>query len=222
MICVRRCWVAACLLLVACASTPPTPDWQVNAHGALQRFTHAYLTGDSRAAQQEFARARSEVARTGRIDLVARIELIRCASQTASLEFDDCPAFQKLAADASAAERAYAAYLAGHWQALDANLLAAPHRAIVLAARAGAGQLSAQERLAQIADPLARLVAAGALFNSGHAAPADMEVAAATASAQGWRRPLLAWLTLQQRRLQQSGDADAGARVQRRIDLLAP
>jgi hypothetical protein len=41
-----------------------------------------------------------------------------------------------------------------------------------------------------------------------------------TASAQGWRRPLLAWLGLQQQRAQQAGDAEAVARLARRIALV--
>jgi hypothetical protein len=50
---------------------------------------------------------------TGRADLVARAELIRCAARAASLEFDSCPEFEKLRTDAGAEEIAYAEYLAG-------------------------------------------------------------------------------------------------------------
>jgi hypothetical protein len=42
------------------------------------------------------------------------------------------------------------------------------------------------------------------------------------ASAQGWRRPLLAWLKVQQARAQAGGAMDEVARLQRRIELLAP
>jgi hypothetical protein len=41
-----------------------------------------------------------------------------------------------------------------------------------------------------------------------------------TASARGWRRPLLAWLKVQQQRAQAAGDAEAAASLQRRIDLV--
>ncbi|MFZ3287554.1 MAG: hypothetical protein WA191_11995, partial [Telluria sp.] len=109
-----------CLLALAgCASKPAPPAWQSNAHGALAGFSDAYLKGHSAIAQAEFARARDETASTGRPELVAHAELVRCATRVASLEFDNCPAFEALAQDASAAERAYAAYLAGRWQGLD-------------------------------------------------------------------------------------------------------
>ena len=82
-------WASALLLasLAACAGAPP-PDWQSNAHGALKGFTASYLSGDGKAAEAEFVRARGEIASTGRLDLMARAELLRCATRLASLELD--------------------------------------------------------------------------------------------------------------------------------------
>ena len=62
-------------VVAACANTAPAPDWQMNAKSAMERAQEAYLSGDSRIEAVEFARARSEVARTGRADLLARLEL---------------------------------------------------------------------------------------------------------------------------------------------------
>lgn len=201
--------------LMACSSTPPAPDWQNNASASLQNFSAAYLRGDTRLADLEFARARNEIAGTGRIDLAARAELVRCATRVASLEFDDCPGFQALAQDAGNSERTYAAYLAGHWQGLDTAALPAAHRAIVAAPAGGSGN----SLLDAIPDPLSRLVAAGALLQSGRITPADIATATETASNQGWRRSLLMWLGVQVKRAQEGGDRDAAARIQRRIDL---
>jgi hypothetical protein len=47
-----------------------------------------------------------------------------------------------------------------------------------------------------------------------------MAAAVETASAQGWRRPLLAWLTLQVQRAEASGDVEAAATLRRRITLV--
>ncbi|MDP3204913.1 MAG: hypothetical protein Q8M80_12675, partial [Hydrogenophaga sp.] len=69
---------------------------------------------------------------------------------------------------------------------------------------------------------LSQLVAAGVLFRSGRATPGVIAQAVDTASARGWRRPLLAWLQVQQERAKAAGDANAAAAVQRRIDLVAP
>jgi hypothetical protein len=198
----------AALALAGCASQPQPPAWQPEAHGALDGFTADWLRGDSAAADAEFARARRETASTGRFDLVAQAELVRCGVQAAALEFA-CPGFAALAADATPAQRAYAAYLDGRWQGLDASLLPERHRAVV-----------AGGTLAGVADPLARLVAAGALLKAGRIAPADVAGAVDTASQQGWRRPLLAWLGVQERRAQAAGDAATVDAVRRRIALV--
>ena len=200
------------LSLVACSSGPKTPDWQMEAKTAMDRAIAAYLEGNSRVEAQEFARARSELSSTGRSDLMARAELLRCASRVASLVLEPCAAFELLRPDAPAAERAYADYLAGQLQPQDAALLPAPQRA---AAAAGADVAALQA----IADPLSQLVAAGVMFRAGRASPAVLQLAVDTASSQGWRRPLLAWLGVQLQLAEKGGDTEAAARLRRRIAL---
>jgi len=198
----------AVLLLAGCASKPAPPNWQPNAKDALDGFTEDYLRGNTGAANAEFARARRETSSTGRADLVAQVELVRCATLAASLEFDDCPGFAALAPDANAQQRAYAAYLAGRWEGLDGAALPEQHRPVV-----------ATGSIAAVADPLARLVAAGALFKAGRIRPADIAAATETASNQGWRRPLLMWLGIQAQRALAAGDKAGVERIERRIAL---
>jgi hypothetical protein len=221
--------LVSALLLSACASKPAPPDWQANAFAALKGFSSAYLNGNTRLADFEFARARTEISSTGRADLLARAELTRCATRVASLEFDHCAGYQPLAADAAAAEQAYAAYLTGQWTGLNTTLLPAQHRAMAVKAMAdppagsavsAGGPVPASSVLGAMEDPLARLVAAGVLLQSSRLTPADIGVATETASARGWRRPLLAWLGVQLKRTQDAGDQDAAKRLQRRIDLV--
>ena len=71
-----------------------------------------------------------------------------------------------------------------------------------------------------IAEPQARLIAIAVLFQAGKASPALIDTAAETASAQGWRRPLLAWLKVQALRAQKAGDDAEAQRLQRRIALV--
>ncbi|MFN7123068.1 MAG: hypothetical protein ACK4NM_13660 [Hydrogenophaga sp.] len=203
------------LALAACASNPPPPDWPLEAKGSSERATEAWLSGNSRIETAEFGRARAEVARTGQVVLVARLELLRCATRVASLVVEPCAGFDALAQDAAPPEQAYARYLAGTAQAGDAALLPEAHSALV-------GNATPDAALAAIKDPLSQLVAAGVLFRSGRATPGVIATAVDTASARGWSRPLLAWLKLQQQRAQTAGDAVAAAALQRRIDLVAP
>ncbi|KNZ30914.1 MAG: hypothetical protein AD742_19760 [Methylibium sp. NZG] len=212
-VCARALAAVALALLAACSSAPPPPDWQMNAKASLERATAAYLAGNSRLEALEFNRARAEIARTGRTDLLARAELTRCAARVASLVFDDCPGFAALVQDAPPAERAYAAYLAGTATPQDAALLPEAQRSAL--AGGGSGQ-----SLAAIADPVSRLVAAGVLLRSGRAQPPLFALAAETASSQGWSRPLLAWLNVQVQRAEAAGEATEADRLRRRIAVV--
>lgn len=211
----RRFWPMAALLIAfsGCADKPRVPDWQMNAHGALERYVQASLSGDTKVESSEFARARQALASTGQPGLVARAELTRCAVRLASLVLDACDGFERLRADSAAPERAYADYLAGRIAPPDVALLPAQHRAVA----AGQGDAAAMK---SIADPLSRLVAAGVLFRSGRAGPEVLALASDTASAQGWRRPLLAWLGVQAMRAEQAGALDDAQRLRRRMELV--
>jgi len=202
--------VVALWSLAACSSSPRPPDWQVEAKSAMERSVVAYMEGHGRVEAAELARARSQLSRTGRPDLLATAELLHCASRVASLVFEPCAGFEPLRADATPSQRAYADYLRGQAQAQTMALLPQAQRA------AAAGDASG---LQGIADPLSKLVAAGVLLQTGRASPSVMALAIDTASSQGWRRPLLAWLGVQLQWAEQGGDAEEAARLRRRLVL---
>ena len=185
----RACVLCATAFVAACAGTPP-PDWQLGARGALMQYQRYYLAGDTQLAEKEFASAKVEIARTGRLDLLARAELMRCAVRTASLEFEECAGFEALRAEAGAEEIAYAEFLSG------------------------------RSTRAATEDPLSRLVAAGVHLKAGTLRPEEISSAIEVASSQGWRRPLLAWLSIQAKRAEEGGDQAALARIRRRIEFV--
>ncbi len=181
---------ALLVLLAGCAGGPPPPVWQANAKYSLDAFQQAYLRGESRVAEAEFARAKAELSSTGNPALLARAELLRCAARAASLEFDDCPGFEKLRADAGPEELAYADFLSGKNERKETD------------------------------EPVSKLVSQGVKFKSGKATPADIAAAVELSSVQGWRRPLLAWLGVQEKRAEAAGDREALERIRRRITLV--
>lgn len=207
--------LCAAALLGGCASGKKAPDWAINEQGAAERATDAYLSGNSRVADAEWRRARDEVARTARPDLLARLELARCAAQVAALDAAPCSGFDAVAQDAAADEQAYARYLRGNLAAGDVALLPKAQQAVAPLAPEQAAAV-----LAAIEDPLSRLVAAGVLAVRGPVPMAVVTQAVDTASAQGWRRAVMAWLINQQRLAQELGDPALAAQVQRRLDLL--
>lgn len=202
--------------LVACAGTPP-PDWQLNTHGALQRAVQAQLSGHERVATAEFQVARAELARTGQPALLARAELLRCAAAAASLQFGPCAGFEPLRGDADPTDQAYADHLRGRLPAEQRGSLPAAQQALAAPPDGGAADLA---RLQAVADPLSRLLGAALWLQAGQASPAVVALAVDTASQQGWRRPLLAWLQLQQALAERAGQTDEAARIQRRIALV--
>lgn len=208
--------LASVAALSACSSGPPVPDWKMNAQDSLKRATDAYMDGKPQIEKNEFARARSEIAGTGKMDLLIRAELIRCAARTAALDFEECSGFEALRADAAPEDLAYAGYLAGRARPADAALLPEPQRAVLAAGSDTAAAAAAKA----IADPLSQLVAAGALFKANRATPELAAMAVDTASAQGWRRPLLAWLNVQAMRADKAGDAMEAERLRRRIAVV--
>jgi hypothetical protein len=187
---VRASVIAAAALLAACAGGPPPADWQLGARGALAQYQRYYFAGDAQVAENEFVLAKTEIARTGRLDLLARAELFRCAVRTASLEFDECSGFEALRADAGAEEIAYAEFLAG------------------------------RSTRAASEEPASRLVAAAVRLKTGTIRPEEISGAIDAASSQGWRRPLLAWLSLQAKRAEEGGDQAALVRIRRRIEFI--
>jgi hypothetical protein len=211
----RLALLAAVAMLAACSSTPPPPDWQLSAKGSLDNAASAWFEGRDAVERAEFARARAAVARTGRPELVARAEAYRCALRVATLNVEPCNGFDAVSADALPEDAAYARYLANALQPGDAERLPPAHR-LALGAADPAGAVRAME------DPVTRLVAAGAALRRGQASPGVVQLAVDTASAQGWPRPLLVWLGVQQQAARAAGDAAAVQRLQRRIDTVAP
>ena len=84
----------------------------------------------------------------------------------------------------------------------------------------GSNDTAAVQALQGITDPMSQLVAAGVLFRREQAGPDALALAVETASSQGWRRPLLAWLGVQRLRAEKAGDTSETERLRRRIELV--
>ena len=205
----------AALLFAGCGSAPPVPDWQQDARSAMDAFEQDRMQGRDAIADRDFARALSAVSSTGRLDLVARVRLVRCAIDAAVLVLDTCPDPRAVGSEGGAEEIAYAAYLAGAWEGLDVTRLPSAHAAIVTAGD-DAGRLGA---LRAIDGPASRLVASAVLLRKGLLPPAGLDMAVETASAAGHRRALLAWLGLQERAAVAAGDAVRATAIRRRIEV---
>lgn len=212
------CLAAGTMLLAACVSPPPVPDWQLDMQNEFDAYERHRLAGRLELAEQDFARALDAVSATGRPELVARVRLVRCAVTAAALDFAACPRPQALPEEGGAEERAYAAYLAGTWEGLDAARLPAVHAAVVKA-RDDAGRLAA---IRSIEATTSRLVAAAVLFRRSALPPSGIDLAVDAASTAGHRAALLPWLGVQEEAALAAGDAARAAEIRRRIEVATP
>ena len=209
--------IAALVALTACGSGgPPPPDWKSDAADLVERYQKHALRGENSLAERYFQQAVAATGGAGRGAETARLWLIRCATRRAMLVDDACAEYADLASiEPNAADQAYYQFLTLHWDALDAGLLPAHHRDVVRAPVEKRRQV-----VAKVSDPLGRLLDASLLVMRKEADATTLALAAETASAEGWREPLLIYLKLQEKQAAAQGDAAEQARLARRIRLV--
>ena len=209
--------LAGLLVLTACGSGgPPPPDWKSDAADLIASYQKHALLGENVLAERYFRQAVAATGGAGRVTETARLWLVRCATRRAMLIDDPCAEYAELARiEPDAADQAYYQFLTLHWEAVDAGLLPSQHRDLVRA--------PADKRrmiVGRVDDPLARLLDAGLLVMRREADASTLALAAETASAQGWRQPLLTYLKLQERQAAAQGNAVEQARLAQRIQLV--
>ncbi|MBK7590812.1 MAG: hypothetical protein IPI27_05645 [Betaproteobacteria bacterium] len=168
-------------------------------------------------ADVEFGRARAEIARTGRTDLLARVGLMRSRPASASLVFERCEkASRGSRPTPKPPERAYADYLAARVAPADIALCfrRPPRRGPGERRRRQCSRRREGHRGSAVG-----LAAIGVLFQAGRASPPAIAMAADTASSQGWRSPLLAWLSVQLALAEKAGNAQEAERLRRRVGV---
>jgi hypothetical protein len=205
------------VLLSACGSGgPPPPDWKSDAADLVERYQKHALLGENVLAERYFQQAVSATGGAGRVAETARLWLVRCATRRAMLIDDPCSEYAELASvDADPADQAYHRFITLQWDALDASRLPAQHRDLV---RASADKR--RDAVSRIKDPLARLLDASLLVMRQEADASTLALATETASAQGWRQPLLTYLKLQQGLAAERGDVAEQQKLARRIELV--
>jgi hypothetical protein len=213
------CLMLAFLFLAGCGSKP-APEWISASFNQIERYKMHYMRGPESLAEQSFQRALEEIKSSGDIEIMATAYLIKYAVQTAALEAFDDREYLKL--EAIRPTRPYVHYysfLKGSFTKVDVNELPGQYRHFLRAMQIG-NQVDIEREVHRIDDPLSRLVAAGLIVRDGQASEALLNGAVETASRQGWKKPLLAYLKKLELFYDSGKDLKKAAEVRKRLELI--
>ena len=165
-------------------------------------------------------KARREIASGNDLQLLAIAYLTKYALHTASLENFETSDFAKIYKQEShPANMAYCHFLKGNFSAVDTKLLSFHYRGFMKAVFRKDAALAAVE-IASMDDPLSRLVACGVWIRYMPYNEEILQAAISTAAAQGWRRPLWAYLEKLHDHYVEQNDSARAAAIRQRLELL--
>jgi hypothetical protein len=214
------CLLSLLLLLAGCG-TKPAPVWIAAGHKQLETFKQDFLTGRSPPITEiHFRNAVEEIKKGGDADRLGKAWLTRMAVQIAALTEPDVGDYPKIeAAEAVPANRNFYRFLKGDAVAVDVSLLPESYRPFWVTLRNG-DAAKAAVAITAIDDPLSRLIASGLSVRQGLETEVILRTAVETASQNGWKRALLAWLDRLKSFHEAAGDAEKASAISSRIDLM--
>ncbi len=208
------------LMICACGGAQHIPVWKEKAYSQLDDYKTSFLTGREASSEPHFEKARKEIAAGNDLGLLTIAYLTKYALHTASLEPFDASDFAKLyRLEPHPADMAYCHFLKGNFSAVDAKELPTRYTGVLKAAVARDAAAAGRE-IAAIDDPLSRLIACGVWTRYLPADEAIIQIGIDTASANGWRRPLWAYLERLQNYYLENGDQAKANSVSERLKLL--
>ncbi len=209
--------VSLVILLSSCGGGKVVPDWKKDSVSLIEKYERAELKGNNTLAERYFEQALDATGSAAKIEETARLHLIRCATRQASLTFETCSGYLEYAKlGTSTDDDTYHRLISGQWEKLDARKLPSQYRDFATN-RDPAKNLAI---LQKIDDPFSRLIAISIVVMQKQADDGILNLAVETASEQGWRKPLLVYLKLQENRARLKGDSAAMERIHARIKLV--
>lgn len=214
------CLMFLLLLLAGCGSKP-APVWIAAGHKQLETFKQDFLTGRSQPITEiHFRNALEEMKKGGDADLLGKAFLTRMALQVAVREgLEEGEYLKTEVVETVPANRNFYLFLTESAVAVDVSLLPESYRPFWAAMRIGdAAQVAAA--ITAIDDPLSRLIASGLAVRQGVVTEMILRTAVETASQNGWKRALFAWLERLKSFHEAAGDAAKASTIRSRIDMM--
>ncbi|MDD5711167.1 MAG: hypothetical protein PHY31_00230 [Smithellaceae bacterium] len=207
------------LIFVFGCSSQPIPDWTYASSGQLESFKENFMEGKDQIAQLHFNKALAEIKKSGNLEVIGRAYLTRCAFQIATLEDMDDADFLKV--DAIEPDRANGNFwrlLKGAPSEVDAAALPEQYGEVAKILKGEKGDLA--KNIASIDDSVSRLVACGIVVKMHREDEEVLKTAVATASRQGWRKPLLAYMERLQKFYADHAQMEKAENMRQRLELI--
>lgn len=207
------------LLFLGCTSKP-IPDWLNTSYNQLENYKKSYLSGKEKIAAIQFKDAINEIKKSGDMEILSRAYLIRMALQVTALEDMDEEEYLKIdALQPSLPNRSFYAFLKGEINQVGDSLLPLQYSGFCRALRQSTGTESLQE-IEKIEDPLSQLIALGIMVRLHQDNENVLKKAIDAASAQGWKKPLLAYLERLQSYYEGKKETNKALAVKQRLKLI--
>ena len=208
------------IVLFAGCSSKPIPDWTSAAFNRLEDYKKNYLSGKTDIAELHFKRAVEEIKKSGDLEILGRAYLTKYAVQSAVLERIDEGEYLKIdAVSTSSPNKNFYNFLKGNMDHVEGKELPGQYQAFFAAYRSGKFT-DATGEISKIEDPLSRLIASGLLAQHDKCNEGCLKVAVDTASKNGWKRALLAYLERLQSFYETGKDLEKATFIQKRIELI--
>lgn len=208
------------IVLLAGCSSKPIPDWKYAAFNQLEDYKKSYLSGKTDIAELRFNKAREEIKKSGDLEILAKAYLTKYAVQTAVLDKIDGREYLKIdAISPSSPNQNFYNFLKGNMDRVEGKQLPGQYQAFFAAYRSGRSAEVTGE-ISKIEDPLSKLIATGLLVQNDRCDEGCLKVAIDTASKNGWKRALLAYLEKLKYFYETRKDMDNATNIRKRIELI--
>ncbi len=212
--------ILALIILTFACNSQPLPQWQETSARQLENYKVNFLTDKEDATEPHFVQAKKAISGNNNLSLLATAYLTKYALHTAALEdFDDSEFLRIDKLQPDAAHRAYYNFLKGNFGKIEADLLPPAYRKII-SLMLDKNITAAHEKIADMTDPLSRLIACGVWMKYLPYDENILQLAINTSADQGWSRPLWAYLTRLEKYYVEKKETDKAQDIKERLDLL--
>jgi len=216
----KKYFVISILFFLYACGSQPVPQWKDTAYRQLTDYKANFLADKEDETEPHFVKAKKAISSSNDLNLLAVLYLTKYALHTAALEnFDDNDFIRINKLQPNEANQSYSDFLKGNFSFLDKSKLPANYQRL-MPMIAHKDLPAAARYIATIDDPLTRLIACGVWVKY---LPHDenlLQLAVNTAAAQGWRKPLWAYLGKLQKYYLERQETTKADQIRERLELL--